>query len=95
MVPGSKKGSQTGLQRLLKRTIQFFRSLLTPERRLTLARIMALFVVIGLSIFIFTIRDQAEDLAIYGYPGIFVLNFFLPFMVLASWTVEGGVHGVF
>jgi membrane protein DedA with SNARE-associated domain len=36
---------------------------------------MALFVVIGLSIFIFTIRDQAEDLAIYGYPGIFVLSF--------------------
>ena len=75
MVPGSKKGSQTGLQRLIQRTIQFFRSLLSPERRLTLARIMALFVVIGLSIFIFTIRDQAEDLAIYGYPGIFVISF--------------------
>jgi uncharacterized membrane protein YdjX (TVP38/TMEM64 family) len=75
MVPGSKKGSQTGLQRITQRAIQFFRSLLSPERRLTLARIMALFVVIGLSIFIFTIRDQAEDLAIYGYPGIFVLSF--------------------
>lgn len=75
MVPGSKKGSQTGLQRLIQRVIQFFRSLLSPERRLTLARIMALFIVIGLSIFIFTIRDQAEDLAIYGYPGIFVLSF--------------------
>ena len=75
MVPGSKKGSQTGLKRLIQRTIQFFRSLLSPERRLTLARIMALFVVIGLSIFIFTIRDQAEDLAIYGYPGIFVISF--------------------
>lgn len=75
MVPGSKKGSQTGLQRLIERVIQFFRSLLSPERRLTLARIMALFIVIGLSIFIFTIRDQAEDLAIYGYPGIFVLSF--------------------
>ena len=75
MVPGSKKGSQTGLKRLIQRTSQFFRSLLSPERRLTLARIMALFVVIGLSIFIFTIRDQAEDLAIYGYPGIFVISF--------------------
>jgi membrane protein DedA with SNARE-associated domain len=31
--------------------------------------------VVGLSIFIFTIRDQAEDLAIYGYPGIFVISF--------------------
>lgn len=75
MVPGSKKGSQTGLQLLIQRTIQFFRSLLSPERRLILARITALFVVIGLSIFIFTIRDQAEDLAIYGYPGIFILSF--------------------
>jgi uncharacterized membrane protein YdjX (TVP38/TMEM64 family) len=75
MVPGSKKGSQTGLQRIYNRSIKFFRSLLTKERRLTLARIMALFVVIGLSIFIFTIRDQAEELAVYGYPGIFILSF--------------------
>lgn len=75
MVPGSKKESQTGFQRLLNRTIQFFRSLLTKERRLTLARIMALFVVIALSVFIFSIRDQAEELAVYGYPGIFVLSF--------------------
>lgn len=75
MVSNSKRDSQTGLQRVIKRTTNFFRSLLTQERRLTLARIMALFVVIGLSIFIFTIRDQAEDLAIYGYPGIFVISF--------------------
>jgi uncharacterized membrane protein YdjX (TVP38/TMEM64 family) len=75
MVPGSKNGSQTGLQRLLKRSIQFFNSLLTKERRVMLARIMALFVVIALSVFVFSIRDQAEDLAVYGYPGIFVLSF--------------------
>jgi len=75
MVPGSKKESQTGFQRLINRTIQFFRSLLSKERRLTLARIMALFVVIALSVFVFSIRDQAEELAVYGYPGIFVLSF--------------------
>jgi uncharacterized membrane protein YdjX (TVP38/TMEM64 family) len=75
MVPGSKNGSQTGLQRLLKRSIQFFNSLLTKERRVMLARIMALFVVIALSVFVFSIRDQAEELAVYGYPGIFVLSF--------------------
>jgi uncharacterized membrane protein YdjX (TVP38/TMEM64 family) len=75
MVPGSKNGSQTGLQRLLKRSIQFFNSLLTKERRLMLGRIMALFVVIALSVFVFSIRDQAEELAVYGYPGIFVLSF--------------------
>lgn len=75
MVSNTNPGSQTGLQRALKRISAFLRSLLTPERRTTLARIMALFVVIGLSIFIFTLRDQAEQLAIYGYPGIFVLSF--------------------
>lgn len=75
MVPGSKDKSQTGLQRLIKRIVEFFRSLLTPQRRLTLARIMALFIVLALSIFVFTIRDQAEELAVYGYPGIFVLSF--------------------
>ncbi|MGB3702039.1 MAG: VTT domain-containing protein [Anaerolineales bacterium] len=75
MVSNTNPGSQTGLQRGFKRISTFLRSLLTPERRTTLARIMALFVVIGLSIFIFTLRDQAEQLAIYGYPGIFVLSF--------------------
>ncbi|GAH46032.1 unnamed protein product [marine sediment metagenome] len=75
MVSETNPESQTGMQRALKRSSSFFRSLLTKERRLTLARIMALFVVVGLSIFIFTIRDQAEDLAIYGYPGIFVISF--------------------
>jgi membrane protein DedA with SNARE-associated domain len=46
---------------------------LTPERRLFILRILALLVVIGLSIFIYAIRDQAEEWAIYGYPGIFLV----------------------
>lgn len=75
MVSDSKRESETGLQRLFTRILNFFRSLLTPERRLTLTRILALLVVVGLSIFVFSIRDQAERLAIYGYPGIFVLSF--------------------
>jgi len=75
MVSDSKRESQTGFQRLFKRVFNFFRSLLTPERRLTLTRILALLVVVGLSIFVFSIRDQAERLAVYGYPGIFVLSF--------------------
>ena len=75
MVSNTNPESQTGMQRALKRSSTFFRSLLTKERRLTLARIMALFVVVGLSIFIFTIRDRAQELAIYGYPGIFVISF--------------------
>lgn len=75
MASKTKSDSQTGLQLQSRRLITFFRSLLTPERRLALARILALFVVVGLSIFVFSIRDQAEELAVYGYPGIFVLSF--------------------
>jgi uncharacterized membrane protein YdjX (TVP38/TMEM64 family) len=75
MESDSRKESQTVTQNLFKRTINSFRSFLTPERRLKIARIFALFVVVGLSIFIFSIRDQAEQLAIYGYPGIFMLSF--------------------
>ena len=42
---------------------------------LGLTRILALVLVIGISVYIFSIRDQAEELAIYGYPGIFLLAF--------------------
>jgi membrane protein YqaA with SNARE-associated domain len=45
------------------------------HRQLALARILALLIVIGISVFIFSIRDQASRLAVYGYPGIFVLAF--------------------
>lgn len=45
------------------------------NRRLILARILALVVVVALSIFIFSIRDKAAQLSVYGYPGIFLLSF--------------------
>ena len=45
------------------------------HRRLLIARAIALLVVIGLSVFIFLIRDQAEAFAAYGYPGIFIISF--------------------
>jgi membrane protein YqaA with SNARE-associated domain len=38
-------------------------------------RFCALLVVIALSVFIFAIRDQVRQLAVYGYPGIFLLAF--------------------
>lgn len=40
---------------------------------LTIGRIIALIFVIAISVYIFSIRDQAEQLAAYGYPGIFLL----------------------
>lgn len=75
MVSKTRPESTTGLQRVIKRVVSFLTSLLSPEKRLTLTRILALFVVIALSVFVFSIRHQAEQLAIYGYPGIFILSF--------------------
>lgn len=42
--------------------------------RLGLVRFLILIGVIGLSIYIFSIRDQAERFAVYGYPGIFLIS---------------------
>lgn len=42
---------------------------------LILARVVSLIFVIAISVYIFSIRDKAQELAIYGYPGIFVLSF--------------------
>jgi len=62
--------------------------MLSSERKLTIARILALLVVIAISIYIYSIRDQAEQLARYGYPGIFVLS------ILANATVLLPAPGV-
>lgn len=43
--------------------------------RLALARIFALLAVIAISVYVFTLRDRAEEFAIYGYPGIFLISF--------------------
>jgi membrane protein YqaA with SNARE-associated domain len=42
--------------------------------RLTALRILALLAVVGITVFIFSIREQAEQLEGYGYPGIFLLS---------------------
>lgn len=44
------------------------------RRRLNLIRVLVLLAVIGLSVYIFAIRDQAERFAVYGYPGIFLIS---------------------
>lgn len=49
--------------------------------RLTAVRILMLIAVLAISIYIFSIRDQAEHLAAYGYPGLFLLS------ILANATV--------
>lgn len=42
---------------------------------LTFARILAILVVIALTVFIYSVRDQAEDLQEFGYLGIFIIAF--------------------
>jgi uncharacterized membrane protein YdjX (TVP38/TMEM64 family) len=54
----------------------------------TVLRILALAVVIGITVYIFSIRDHVEDFAGYGYPGIFLV------MMLANATVIIPAPGV-
>lgn len=42
---------------------------------LIIARVLAILVVIALTIFIYSVRDQAEELQQYGYLGIFIIAF--------------------
>jgi len=56
--------------------------------RLTAARLLAIAAVVAITLYIVSIRDDAERLAAYGYPGIFVLS------VLANATVILPAPGV-
>jgi len=38
-------------------------------------RVLSLLVVIAITIYVFSIRDKAQELAKYSYPGIFILSF--------------------
>lgn len=55
---------------------------------ITLARIAVLLLVIGISVFVFLIRDQAARFTQYGYPGIFLIS------LLANATVLLPAPGV-
>ncbi len=47
---------------------------MSAQKRLTLLRWLSILAVIGISVFVFSIRDQAEEIAAYGYPGIFAIS---------------------
>jgi len=61
---------------------------MTPERRTTILRIVSLLAVIAISVWIFSIRDKASELAAFGYPGIFIIS------ILANATVLLPAPGV-
>jgi membrane protein YqaA with SNARE-associated domain len=48
---------------------------MVAKQRLTLFRAVALVCVVAISVYIYHIRDHASQLAVYGYPGIFLLSF--------------------
>ena len=56
--------------------------------RQKLVRLLVLLVVVGLSVYIFSIRDEAARFAAYGYPGIFLIS------LLANATVLLPAPGV-
>jgi membrane protein YqaA with SNARE-associated domain len=45
-----------------------------PDLRLKIARIAALIFVVGITIYLVTIRDQLQQFKPLGYPGIFLIN---------------------
>jgi membrane protein YqaA with SNARE-associated domain len=69
--------------------------------RLTAARIIALVAVIAITIYIYSIRDKAEELEEWGFPGIFLLSvlgnatIILPAPVIAITYVMGAVFNPF
>lgn len=38
-----------------------------------LLRVLALFVVVGITLYVYSIRDRVEEFAAFGYPGIFLI----------------------
>jgi membrane protein YqaA with SNARE-associated domain len=69
-----------------------------PRRRLTILRLLALLAVIGITVFIFSIRDRAEQIAGYGYPGIFLLSILANATLILpapGWAVTFAMGAVF
>jgi uncharacterized membrane protein YdjX (TVP38/TMEM64 family) len=72
-----------------------------PGTRQFVTRILALLVVVAIVIFVYSFRDQAAKLAVYGYPGIFVLSFlayatvFFPAPGIAVVFAFGGIFNPF
>jgi uncharacterized membrane protein YdjX (TVP38/TMEM64 family) len=61
----------------LSRAESLFRSTVA----INILRVLALLIVVGISVYIYEIRDQAAKFAAYGYPGIFLIS------ILANATI--------
>ncbi|MGD8751734.1 MAG: VTT domain-containing protein, partial [Anaerolineales bacterium] len=47
--------------------------MLSSNLRLNIARALSLIAVVAITLYVYSIRDQARELAVYGYPGIFLI----------------------
>ena len=69
--------------------------------RLRLIRILTLSIVIAISIYLFSIRDNIDDLRVYGYPGIFFIailtnaTVIVPMPTLIITSVMGAIFNPF
>lgn len=45
----------------------------TANVGINLLRILAIFAVVGITVYIYSIRERVEEFAAYGYPGIFLI----------------------
>ena len=43
------------------------------DRKTFILRGLSLLAFIAITIFVFSVRDRAAELAVYGYPGIFIV----------------------
>jgi uncharacterized membrane protein YdjX (TVP38/TMEM64 family) len=74
---------------------------MNPKTRLTLLRIGALILVVGLTIALFVYRDYVQKLEAFGYPGIFLVSILsnatliLPVPGVLSTTAMGAVFNPF
>src|SRR4030067_524154 len=65
--------------------------------RTAILRVLAVLAVVGISVYVFSIRDHADEFAQYGYPGIFLIallsnaTVFLPAPGAAVVFAMGGV----
>lgn len=67
-------------------------------RRVTFFRILALLAVIGITLLVFGLRDRADELAAFGYPGIFLLSLLANATLILpapGWAVTFAMGAVF
>ena len=92
MSPSKKANRQNAKSRNQVNAVNKERTSIQEQKKsgigVFILRVLALTVVIGITVYIFSIRDHVQDFAGYGYPGIFLV------MLLANATVIIPAPGV-